>query len=228
MNHQQELDLIPGVKFVGEKKNVTVKHVETWTENHLSSSGGGGYIDPKFGGYVNTPNITNNIVERKSIYVAGADGVESEYRLSIPARQGQELEIYSVSGEGESDAVLVHNKSMHAWHAFSPNYKSKAVGQLWMLFTNRSCASWKLFRRLFFLSILVGIISIALVAWLADYYYKPEDGGPGVLWSIMLVVHILCYPTLLISLIGLKTSLRKCMTRFETALESALKTLQSA
>lgn len=37
----------------------TVMDVQPWTETHVNSSGGGGYIDPRFGGWVQAPSITS-------------------------------------------------------------------------------------------------------------------------------------------------------------------------
>lgn len=228
---KKTLELTHGVQFVAEKKSVTVKQVESWTENHFSSSGGGGYIHPKFGGHVDAPRIVNNIIERKAIYVADAHNVESEYRLNMPVRQGHALDLYGVSGE--SAPILVHNKTMEQWHTFSPKYSSPSISQVFRDFYKCKCKRHAFFRRLAFLSILVGVISIALVVWLADYYHSPETRGPRVLFDIPLVdiallIHILCYPTLLISLLGAKSALRKCMNLFESSLERALRSFDSA
>lgn len=63
--------------FAGE-----VVKVQRWSDTHVRSSGGGGYVDPKFGGFVSPPQIYSDIKQRCSIFVRDCNGIETEFDVS--------------------------------------------------------------------------------------------------------------------------------------------------
>ena len=91
--------------FLAYKAEV-VSEPQIWTETHISSSGGGGYVHPEHGGHVSAPTISSNIIERQRYFVKYSNGNESELRDVISARKGHKIWVI-FGGFPEQDKYLI-------------------------------------------------------------------------------------------------------------------------
>ncbi|MCW2315889.1 hypothetical protein M2322_001433 [Rhodoblastus acidophilus] len=68
----------------------TVTSASKWTESHVSSSGGGGFI-ANGSGYVNAPQVSTTVVERGEFWVRTSDGKEVRISENLPVAPGHEV-----------------------------------------------------------------------------------------------------------------------------------------
>lgn len=72
----------------------TVVSIQRWSDTHISSSGGGGYVDPKFGGHVAAPQLNSQIVQRAEVFIKDKIGMQHALKLSdtgIPLTDGNQI-----------------------------------------------------------------------------------------------------------------------------------------
>jgi len=86
-----------------------------YSETHVSSSGGGGYVG-KHGGFVNAPQVNSTVVTNHEFWIKKDNGVEESVQLSgadIPLREGQKVTaIFShLSSEDEGPCSILVNHS---------------------------------------------------------------------------------------------------------------------
>lgn len=83
-----------------------VKSVKVWSDTHVSSSGGGGYIHPTNGGRVDAPTVSSTVTERQKFYLETSPGKEEEFDLSaVGVSEGHKLTIIS-GGTSQSGRIL--------------------------------------------------------------------------------------------------------------------------
>lgn len=92
---------------------------QKYSETHVSSSGGGGYVN-QGNGYISAPTVHSRVVTQHEFWLKTEDGQEVAIKLSgfdIPLREGQKITIISAGNAGENSgwySVLVnHNAGQH-------------------------------------------------------------------------------------------------------------------
>ncbi|NVK25944.1 MAG: hypothetical protein HWE10_13540 [Gammaproteobacteria bacterium] len=90
-----------------------------YSETHVSSSGGGGYVG-KHGGHVSAPQVHSTTVTNHEFWIKKEDGSEKSVQLAghdIPLREGQKITLISAGVKGKDSgyfSVLVnHNANKH-------------------------------------------------------------------------------------------------------------------
>mgnify|MGYP000277111991 CR=1 FL=1 len=90
-----------------------------YSETHVSSSGGGGYVG-KHGGHVSAPSVHSTTVTNHEFWIKKEDGSEKSVQLAghdIPLRGGQKITLISAGIKGKDSgyfSVLVnHNANQH-------------------------------------------------------------------------------------------------------------------
>ncbi len=78
----------------------------TWSETHISSSGGGGYVHPTYGGHVSGPSVSSRSVEREKYFVKMDDGKELELRDAVPGRKGHNIILVYGGIDGQPNYLL--------------------------------------------------------------------------------------------------------------------------
>lgn len=102
-------------KVTGEVVS-TQKHSET----HVSSSGGGGYVN-QGSGYISAPTVHSRAVTQHEFWLKTEDGREVSVKLSgfdIPLREGQKVTLISAGRPGENSgwySVLVNHNAGEHW-----------------------------------------------------------------------------------------------------------------
>lgn len=93
---------------------------DKYSETHISSSGGGGYVG-KSGGYVSSPNITSTSVTNHEVWIKTKDGREVDLNLTdynICLREGQfiTLIITRIKGTDKTciNGVVNHNSKNYS------------------------------------------------------------------------------------------------------------------
>lgn len=71
-----------GVELTFWSKAGTITHVLPKSETEVWSSGGGGYVDPQYGGVVNAPRVYSRTIKTKEVRLACDDG--SAQTLTVP------------------------------------------------------------------------------------------------------------------------------------------------
>ncbi|MCM2680716.1 hypothetical protein [Echinimonas agarilytica] len=91
-----------------------------YSETHVHSSGGGGYVG-KDGGHVSPPNVHSNTITNHEFWIKKSDGSEKSIQLSghdIPLRPGQRITIISAGMKGKDSgyySVLVNHHANEHW-----------------------------------------------------------------------------------------------------------------
>lgn len=91
-----------------------------YSETHISSSGGGGYIN-QHGGHISAPTISSSVVTNQEFWIRRANGVEKSVQLSgrdIPLRQGQVITLISAGLKGKDSgyySILVNHNAKRHW-----------------------------------------------------------------------------------------------------------------
>jgi hypothetical protein len=104
-----------------------------YTETHVSSSGGGGYVG-KHGGKIEAPTIDSEIITKHEFWLKKSDGVEQCIKLTdcdIPVRTGQQVSVISAklqdSHKKQFVALINHNAKRH-WMINSAEKLNKQLG----------------------------------------------------------------------------------------------------
>ncbi|MBW4617623.1 MAG: hypothetical protein KME21_31350 [Desmonostoc vinosum HA7617-LM4] len=109
----------------------TVAHNETqrWSETRVHSSGGGGYVNPQYGGYVEPPVVSSSVThhERNIFWVQEANGNQTRFCLNhdnFPVALGHKVRIIwggSTKDTNNGSYIFAQNfTSGHHYH-FEPN-----------------------------------------------------------------------------------------------------------
>ena len=72
----------------------TVLSHRRWSDTHIWSSGGGGYVDPKFGGHVAAAQISSQILQRVEVFIKDDDGLKHALELTdvgVPLTDGNKI-----------------------------------------------------------------------------------------------------------------------------------------
>jgi hypothetical protein len=104
-----------------------------YTETHVSSSGGGGYVG-KHGGKIEAPTIDSEIITKHEFWIKKSDGVEQCIKLTdcdIPVRTGQHVSVISAklqdSNKKQFVALINHNAKRH-WMINTAEELNKQLG----------------------------------------------------------------------------------------------------
>ncbi|MBU2769500.1 hypothetical protein HAP94_25885 [Acidithiobacillus ferrivorans] len=98
----------------------------TWTETHVSSSGGGGYVHPTYGGHVSAPTVSSKIVEREKYFVKTDDGKEVELKDAVTGRKGHHVTLVYGGIDGQQTyLVATYNKEILRYELKRPRYFGK-------------------------------------------------------------------------------------------------------
>lgn len=90
----------------------TVVSVKRWSDTHVSSSGGGGSVAPKYGGYVAAPKVHSEVVQRQEVFLRNHDGKEMAFELggtNVAAREGSTLLVAWGGFEEKEPPIYVEN-----------------------------------------------------------------------------------------------------------------------
>lgn len=90
---------MPEITFPSGKKGwvygvhgVVTSH-RKWSETSVSSSGGGGYIHPEYGGRVYAPTVSSTITQRQEFWIQTANGKAHKFSNSVEVAEGHECAI---------------------------------------------------------------------------------------------------------------------------------------
>jgi hypothetical protein len=98
----------------------------TWTETHVSSSGGGGYVHPTYGGHVSAPTVSSKIVEREKYFVKTDDGKEVELKDAVTGRKGHQVTLVYGGIDGQPTyLVATYNPQILRYELKRPRYFGK-------------------------------------------------------------------------------------------------------
>jgi hypothetical protein len=77
-----DLTLNDGTQIWLRKNTGIVESVKDWSETHISSSGGGGYLSEGTG-HVSAPTVTSRSVHRQVFFVKYEDGTQKEFDTTL-------------------------------------------------------------------------------------------------------------------------------------------------
>lgn len=95
---------------VGDKK---------WSDTHISSSGGGGYVGPQ-GGYVSLPSVKSSVKQRHEVWFK-MDGADQEFDLDlggldVPIREGHKVTFLEAYVNEDRKLFFLINKATRQSH----------------------------------------------------------------------------------------------------------------
>jgi len=141
------------------------------SETHISSSGGGGHVDPQYGGHVAAAQISSTVITTHEFWLKEEDGTERAVQLrgkNIPLAVGQKVTLIAGSVLGEDQGYYVvlynHNAKKHwliqdGWSFYSchvPETTEFMMGVKLGAVVISALLSW------YYIS---GYLAIAIVAW---------------------------------------------------------------
>lgn len=96
---------------------VTSHQSQRWTSTEIQSSGGGGYVNPTYGGYVAPPTISSKVRhhEKTQFWVQDTDGKQQQFSFlhsQFPVAQGHQVRIVwggSTKNKDKGDFLFAHN-----------------------------------------------------------------------------------------------------------------------
>ena len=94
---------------------------DKYSETHVSSSGGGGYVGPH-GGHVTAPTVRSSTVTNHEFWIKTEDGAEEDIKfrcIDIPLRKEKKITIISAGQKGASKgwyAALINHNAKKYWH----------------------------------------------------------------------------------------------------------------
>ncbi len=141
--------------------NVTAVH--RWSDTHLSSRGGGGYVSAEYGGTISAPTITSKVVQRQEIYSRDREGRERRLDLSdavVGFREGNGLLLVQLKAANSMQPELLYLLNLDTHEALAPD----------ITFHRRT---WSLFSG-FWTGLKAGLLA-TVVAFLAIAYLNGVD-----------------------------------------------------
>lgn len=169
-----------------------------FSETHVSSSGGGGYIG-QHGGHVTAPTVRSETVTNHEFWIKTEDGLEKDIKLrgiDVPLRSGQKITLISAGIKGTNKgwySILVNHSAGKHWFINSAEELNKTLKI--EVITGKS-------------------LIVAIAIFLGICYFT----GPSPSWELALVASGVFF------LFRVVTKLRR-VTRLKTKLKSHLEQL---
>jgi hypothetical protein len=96
---------------------VTSHQTQRWSTTTVQSSGGGGYVNPTYGGYVAPPTISSKVTqhEKTEFWVQDTDGKQQQFSFpndEFPVAQGHRVRIVwggSTKNKNKGNYLFAHN-----------------------------------------------------------------------------------------------------------------------
>jgi hypothetical protein len=134
---------------------VTSHQTQRWSTTTVQSSGGGGYVNPTYGGYVAPPTISTKVTqhEKTEFWVQDADGKQQQFSFphnEFPVAQGHRVRIVwggSTKNKDKENYLFAHN--LTSGHR---QYFDKLDGLYSWPFNHKLIEMPILFRAIFFLA----------------------------------------------------------------------------
>jgi hypothetical protein len=108
--------------------NVTHNETQRWSETRVSSSGGGGYLNPQYGGYVSAPVVTSRVTNhlRNIFWIQEMNGGQHRICLNhdnFPVAPGHKVRIISggsTKNTNHGSYLFAHNFTSGHNYNFEP------------------------------------------------------------------------------------------------------------
>lgn len=183
-------------KMTGE-----VISTQKYSDTHLSSSGGGGYVNQGGSGYISAPKIHSRVVTQHEFWLKTEDGQEVDIKLSdfdIPLREGQKITIISAGNA----------KGSNGWYSVLVNHNA---GQHWFI-NNATSLNQKLkYAPLTITPIVASVPVFIAVAILALILWQTKD---------TFVAFVICIPFLFYALTKEQGKIKEAQQKLDRHLES--------
>ncbi|GEM_PF-6208170 len=142
-NERLDFKIDRGV-VVGDKK---------WSDTHIYSSGGGGYVGPN-GGYVSPPSVNSKIQQRHEAWFR-MDGDNREISMdlsghNIPLREGNKVAFIQACASDDTELFFLINKTTQKIHRLSFKNRNK-FGERAAKLNDKLCGFWS------FISLFLGV-----------------------------------------------------------------------
>jgi len=98
-------------------RNARVIAVKIWSETHVSSSGGGGYIQGGTG-YVNAPKVSSSVTEKREMWYQGEDGKQNSLKIlpGVKVNEGNDISLVSIGTADSGWLVALVNRTTGLWY----------------------------------------------------------------------------------------------------------------
>lgn len=140
-----------------------VASVQKWSSTTVTSSGGGGYVHPQYGGVVSAPTISSNVQNHQTFWIVVPDGQEIQIdqdgiKGDFPCREGQSVSVIWGGKKGKQNGkyLALRNNVTHQISYFSDNVYTEVfseIGTSWVKLT----AFYALFIVAYFFALLMVI-----------------------------------------------------------------------
>lgn len=145
-----------------------------YSETHVSSSGGGGYVG-QHGGHVSAPQVRSTAITNHEFWIKTDDGAEKSVQLSgcdIPLREGHKITLITAGLKGKKSSyhsILVNHNAKKHWFIKEAQELNKLLGL--------QIASGK------------SILIAGLIIWFVVWASLPDNGGwQNASWSLAFIL----------------------------------------
>ncbi len=123
----KEIILRDGSRYIFTVQSAeVVTDPNIWSETHVRSTGGGGYVHPTYGGHVSSPQVYSTVKERLKYFVKTDQGNELELNDAVIARKGHSINLIYGGLVGSTRYLLAtENSALSKYKLNSPRYNNK-------------------------------------------------------------------------------------------------------
>lgn len=114
-----------------------VSSVQKWSTTTVTTSGGGGYIHPKYGGFINPPTVNTQTQNHQKFWIVSPDGREAEIFLNdFSCREGQQATVIwgGPKGAKTGNYLAIKNDTTGDVSFFDKKNFMSSFGSIWMDF----------------------------------------------------------------------------------------------
>lgn len=140
-----------------------VLSINNWSDTHVSSSGGGGYVG-QHGGYVHAPTVHSSVVQRARLFSKSESGEEKQFDLShidVPFREGNNILIIYGSEVSAENGPYLYVENLDTKDFYSADIPLRIRGFI--------------FGKAAFYGLLVGILCLFAGLWLVSMVPKSSQ-----------------------------------------------------
>lgn len=114
-----------------------ISSVRKWSTTTVTTSGGGGYIHPKYGGFINPPAVNTQTQNHQKFWIVSPDGRETEiYLNNFSCREGQQATIIwgALKGAKTGNYLAIKNDTTGDVSFFDKKNFMSSFSSIWMDF----------------------------------------------------------------------------------------------
>lgn len=115
----------------------TIEKINRWSDTKVWSSGGGGYVDPKFGGHVESAQVHSRVTQRCEAFIRKDDGSEMALDLGftgLKLREGSRIFLLSGAPSNSDSGYYAYAENLDTGEYWTQVDRLSIGGEFFVLF----------------------------------------------------------------------------------------------